>query len=76
MDPKEFDVKKAALLSQLSDALMTANELSMMIRGLERRYAMDVNDEMVDELRILSQRLEVFDEYVTTEIISLEPFTK
>jgi hypothetical protein len=48
----------------------------MNIRGLELRYAADVNDEMVDELRILSQRLEVFDEYVTIEIISLEPFTK
>jgi hypothetical protein len=75
MDPKEFYAKKAALLSQLSDALMTANELSMMIRGL-LRCAADVNDEMVDELRILSQRLEVFDEYVTIEIISLEPFIK
>jgi|688.fasta_scaffold2875337_2 hypothetical protein len=76
MDPKEFYAKKAALLSQLSDALMTANELSMNIRGLELRCAADVDDEMVDELRILSQRLEVFDEYATIQIISLEPFTK
>ena len=75
MDPKEFYSRKENLLMQLADVLMAANELSMKIRGLETRGAADPDPELIDELRILSKRLEDFEEYAADQVSGLQPFT-
>jgi hypothetical protein len=75
MDPKEFYSKKYALLIRLADALMEANEISMAIRGHEVRGAADPDSELIDELRILSKRLEDFEKYAADQVSGLVPFT-
>jgi hypothetical protein len=72
MDPKEFYSKKYALLTQLADALMEANEISMTIRGHEVRGAADPDSELIDELRILSKRLDDFEKYVADQADAID----
>jgi hypothetical protein len=72
MDPKEFYSSKYALLIRLADALMEANEVSMKIRGLELRGAADPDSELIDELRILSRRLEGFEKYAADQVDALD----
>ena len=72
MDPKEFYSKKYALLIQLADALMAANEVSMAIRGHEVRGAADPDSEILYELRILSKRLEDFEKYAADQVDALD----
>ena len=74
MDPKEFYSKKYALLIRLADALMEANEVSMKIRGHEVRNAADPDSELIDELRILSKRLDDFEKYVADQVDAIDGF--
>jgi hypothetical protein len=75
MDPKEFYSKKYSLFIQLADALTEANKISMAIRGLEVRGAAEPDSELLYELRILSKRLEDFENYAADQASGLEPFT-
>ena len=72
MDPKEFYSTKYALLIRLADALMEANEVSMKIRGHEVRNAADPDSELIDELRILSKRLEGFEKYAADQVDAID----
>lgn len=74
MDPKEFYSKKYALLIQLADALMEANEISMKIRGHEVRGAADPDSGLLYELRTLSKHLEDFEKYTAGEVDALDGF--
>ena len=75
MDPKEFYAKKHTLLIQLADALMAANEVSMAIRGLEVRGAVDPDSELVGELRVLSTSLMEFENYVADQVSAVTAMT-
>jgi hypothetical protein len=72
MDPKEFYSKKYALLIELADALMEANEVSMKIRGHEVRGAADPDSGLLYELRTLSKHLEDFEKYAADQVDALD----
>ena len=74
MDPKQFYSNKYSLLIQLADALMAANEISMKIRGHEFRSAADPDSELIEELRILSKRLDDFEKYTADQVDALDGF--
>jgi hypothetical protein len=76
MDPKEFYTKKSALLIQLADALMAANEASMAIRGHEVRGAAEPDPELIYELRTLSARLMEFENYTADQVSAVECLAK
>ena len=51
---------------------MEANKISMKIRVHEVRGAIDPDSELIDELRILSQRLEGFEKYAADQVDAID----